>query len=265
MTDKTVKKKVQTARKTTAAAEATKQSSTTAGKTKGSSTSKKAVTARKTPVRAKKQADKSNTGKASARKTAPKRAASARAATKKVSTAQVSKETDKKPKNEKKDSGLLSFFSKMHKSQVDHDQAQEKIIADFTQRVEASFKHFHEEFDERERLLEKKLKQAEQEQEREIRRVKWVSVPIGLIAISSLIYIFYVVHVMERSMTSMSADMQQISSHIVTMSEDTRFMAGSMGNMDYNMGAMRHTMAPIGKAAHDAQPMMNMIRRFSPF
>ncbi len=175
--------------------------------------------------------------------------------------------------------GLKSVFKKMHKSQVHHEHAQEQIIADFTSRMEKVFQQFHAEFDEREKVLEKKLQYVEKDQEREIRRVKWLSVPTGLLAIAGLVYVFYVVHIMERSMTSMSADMQHISKHIATMSEDTRGMTDNiatmsqsmnridyrMANMDRNMGQLSYSMVPIGKAAHKAEPMMSAMRTFMPF
>lgn len=254
---------------------------------------KKPVKTRKTQADTKKQiatarADKPAAKKAATRKktTSRKAAAAKKAATKKtpvknkpvIRRASVEKVAPQ-PKASGGLLGMKGFFKKMHKSQVHHEHAQEQIIADFTTRMAQTFNHFHAEFDERERILEKKIRYAEKDQEREIRRVKWMSVPTALLAIAGLVYIFYVVHIMERSMTSMSADMQQISGHILTMSEDTRSMTGNiatmsnsmgridyrMANMDRNMGQMSHSMVPIGKAANRAEPMMNMMNTFLPF
>jgi len=262
------------------------------GKKKPAKTSKASTGTKKKPAaaRPKKPAAKKTTTrkkaapkKAVVKKTAAKRRpATKKAAAKKTATKTPKQSTQKPVSKPATAGGLLGmkrYFKKLHKSQVHHEHAQEQIIADFTARMEQTFNHFHSEFDERERILEKKLKYAEKDQEREIRRVKWMSVPTALLAIAGLVYIFYVVHIMERSMTSMSADMQQISGHILTMSEDTRSMTGNiatmsnsmgridyrMANMDRNMGQMSHSMVPIGKAAHDAGPMMDMMNTFMPF
>lgn len=290
MIDKILGKKSSTKKASTQSKKAAPRKTATAtagGKKKPVKAKKAQPSAKKTTAtaRPRKPAAKKTTTrkKAVPRKTVAKKAAAKRKpASSKTATKTIKPSTENPVSKSRLSGGLLgmkSFFKKMHKNQVHHEHAQEQIIADFSARIEKTFNHFHADFDERERLLEKKLKYAEKDQEREIRRVKWMSVPTGLLAIAGLVYIFYVVHIMERSMTSMSADMQQISGHILAMSEDTRSMTGNiatmsnsmgridyrMANMDRNMGQMSHSMVPIGKAANRAEPMMNMMNTFMPF
>lgn len=153
-------------------------------------------------------------------------------------------------------------------------------------RLEHVFSEMHQEFDERERVLDKKLQQVVEERKLELQRFKWMSVPIGILSAVGIVYIFYVVYVMEGAMTSMSANMTAMTGDISLMSENTGSMSTnissvthSLGNMDYNMAhmtndvsrmngsmtSMSQSMQPIGQAANSAAPMMGMMQNFMPF
>ena len=138
---------------------------------------------------------------AATKKTAKKKAAPA------ASPAQPSQETRVLP-------GLLqslqSVFDKIHKDTQTREDHQDKIIEEFSDKLTYAFEETHREAKEREKLLQEKLEAIEREQTYKIQRIKLFSLPGTLIAVAALIYLFYVVHVMERSMNSMSADMHQV-------------------------------------------------------
>ncbi|MEW8053295.1 MAG: hypothetical protein AB2792_08860 [Candidatus Thiodiazotropha sp.] len=185
--------------------------------------------------------------------------------------------------------GLQSVFDKIHKDSRKREDHQEKIIEEFSERLTQAFEQSHSETEEKEKLLLERLDAIEKEQSYRIQRIKLFSLPGTLIAITALIYLFYVVHIMERSMTSMSADMNQIRHHIASIGDDTHTMSGGViemnqqmaqtnknmkaittqvqgmnGNMNHltrNVGVMTND---VGAMSHTVSPVMNGMRKFMP-
>ena len=164
---------------------------------------------------------------------------------------------------------------------------------DIHHRLEIAFEALHREFDSREKELEKKLAQAKVSYEQKLRRTRWLMVPIGLIAVISLVYLFYMIQLMGSAMTSISTDITMMNSSVssmdqnmAAMSSDTRSMAyniqrmdQSMGYLNYNVGsmnqslgamnqnvaAMNRSIAPIGNAARPIGGFMGAMKSFMPF
>lgn len=184
---------------------------------------------------------------------------------------------------------LQSVFDKIHKDNQLRDDNQEKFVEEFSQRLSRAFEQTHNEAKEREKLLQDKLDAIEREQRYKIQRIKLFSLPGTLIAIAALIYLFYVVHVMERSMNSMSADMHQIQAHIADIGSDTAQMSngvvvmnqqmaqingnmehintnvkgmnGNMHHLNRNVGVMTND---VGAMSHTVSPVMGNMRKFMP-
>jgi methyl-accepting chemotaxis protein len=244
----------------------------TQNSTKKSTTKKKTVKKKAAPATKKKV-------------TAKKRAAAPKAAA--ASTAKVP------PAQEKVLSGLMkslqSVFDKIHSDNQVRDDHHDKVIEDFSQRLNKAFLQTHSAAEEREKLLEEKLEAIEREQSYRIQRIKLFSLPGTVIAVAALIYLFYVVHVMERSMTSMSADMHEIRGHIADIGVDTKHMSGGVVSMNEQMtqmntnmdkintnvggmnGNMTHLNRNVGVMTHDVgnmsntvSPVMNNMRKIMP-
>jgi uncharacterized protein YoxC len=185
--------------------------------------------------------------------------------------------------------GLQSVFDKIHKDSQARDDHQEKIIEDFSERLTQAFEQSHSEAEVKEKLLLERLETIEKEQSYRIQRIKLFSLPGTLIAIAALIYLFYVVHIMERSMTSMSADMNQIQHHIASIGDDTHAMSGGVIEMNRQMAQTNKSMEVItsqvqgmndnmnhltrnvgvmtndvGAMSHTVSPVMNGMRKFVP-
>jgi len=158
--------------------------------------------------------------------------------------------------------------------------------AEVLERLEHIFTQLHQDFDERERMLDKKLQAIETMQARESRMLKWFSIPLTLVAMVGLSFLFYIAYAMQHSVADMSQNMAVMSGDISAMTSDTQnmsrnmaHMTGSMHTMNNNMaymtrdvsvmsrgvGAMSRSVAPIGKAAGSAAPMIGMMRSFMPF
>jgi uncharacterized coiled-coil protein SlyX len=186
--------------------------------------------------------------------------------------------------------GLQSVFDKIHKDNREREGHQEKIIEEFSERLTQAFNQTHSEAQEKEKLLQERLEAIEKEQSYKIQRIKLFSLPGTLIAVAALIYLFYVVHIMERSMTSMSADMSQIKHHIASIGTDTNAMSGSVTEMNQHMAQTNENMQAItsevkgmngnmnhltrnvgvmtndvGAMSHTVSPVMNGMRKFVPF
>ncbi|KRT54970.1 hypothetical protein [endosymbiont of Ridgeia piscesae] len=196
--------------------------------------------------------------------------------TKESTTAEAEGVSDSRESESRLLPGLLhSIFDRMHKENRDSGKAQEKIIHEFTARLTDAFNEVHAESKERERLLEEKLKAIEQEQEYKIRRIKFLSVPGTIIATACMVYLFYVVHVMETSMTSMSDDMHHMRGYISSISGDTRVMSsnvvtmnnhmadmnGNIGSVDEKMGNMNSEMGDIKKEVKGMNGNMTHLNR----
>lgn len=184
-------------------------------------------------------------------------------------------------------SQVLNFKTTAPKEEVkDKDEA-------ILEKIEVVFEKLHQEFDEREILLDKKLQSIELMQERETRLLKWFSLPLAIVALVGMLFLFYIAYAMQNSVSQMSTEMSSMSSDINAMTVNTHDMSegvgnmtGTMGslnqsisNMDNNMASMtnnvaqmnqntRHmakTMEPVGQAALNANPMLGAMRRFMPF
>jgi uncharacterized protein YoxC/uncharacterized coiled-coil protein SlyX len=235
-----------------------------------------------------------------ANQTSKKKTTRKKSTAKKVSAKTTAPTTQTKPVESKKEAhenrvlsgllqGLQSVFDKIHKDSRQREDHQEKIIEEFSERLTQAFEQSHSETEEKEKLLLERLEAIEREQSYRIQRIKLFSLPGTLIAVASLIYLFYVVHIMERSMTSMSADMNQIRQHIASIGKDTHTMSGGVvdmnqqmvqtnknmqsittqvqgmnGNMNHltrNVGVMTHD---VGAMSHTVSPVMNGMRQFIP-
>ncbi len=158
--------------------------------------------------------------------------------------------------------------------------------AEVLEKLEHIFTQLHRDFDERERMLDKKLQAIEAMQARESRLLKWFSIPLTLVAMVGLGFLFYIAYAMQHSVADMSKNMAVMSGDISSMTSNTQnmsrnmaHMTGSMYTMNNNMaymtrdvsmmsrnvGSMSRSVAPIGKAAGSAAPMIGMMRSFMPF
>jgi len=177
--------------------------------------------------------------------------------------------------------GLKAAFQRVRSMRGKHsDNAQ------VLEKMEHIFGQLHSDFDERERLLDKKLATIEKMQVKETRMLKWFSIPLTLLAMVGLSFLFYIAYSMQTSVAGMSSNMGTMSTNISSMTTDTQnmssnmsHMTGSMHNMNNNMaymgrdvssmsqnvGSMSRSVAPMGQAAESAAPMMGMMRSFMPF
>ena len=109
--------------------------------------------------------------------------------------------------------------NKIHKDNVDRDQAREELGKDLAEHMESAFNQMNKQLEEREQLLKARLKSIDKTHSNQLTRVKLMSLPVMLLSIIAVVYLFYVVRVMETAMTSMSADMTRMTAHFEVVTE----------------------------------------------
>lgn len=131
------------------------------------------------------------------------------------------------------------------------------------------------ELNEQGKLQDKKIKHMVKVLEQRTVRNRWIAIPGVIIAVIAVVYMFYVVSVMESAMTNMSSNMQfmqkdvshmaasmvDMSGHIASISQDTGNMSGDMGELNSSVGHMSkdlnllsRSVAPAMRGMHDMMP-----------
>jgi uncharacterized protein YoxC len=170
---------------------------------------------------------------------------------------------------------LQGVFDKIHSDNRVRDRSQEQIAEDFAVHLQRTFEEMHSQLEEREQLLDAKLKSIDRTHNYQLKRVKLMSIPVTILSLVAVVYLFYVVRVMETAMTSMSQDMHQITAYMDVMSVDTHAMSRNTGNMHAQMEAMNlnigYMNATVNNMRYDVHnmsrtvsPAMSSINRFMP-
>ena len=170
---------------------------------------------------------------------------------------------------------LQGVFDKIHSDNNVRDRSQEQIAEEFAVHLQRTFEEMHSQLEEREQLLDTKLKSIDRTHSYQLKRVKLMSIPVTVLSLVAVVYLFYVVRVMETAMTSMSQDMHQITAYMDVMSVDTHAMSGNTGDMSSQMNAMNmniHNMnATVNSMRYDVHnmsrtvsPAMSSLNRFMP-
>jgi len=177
---------------------------------------------------------------------------------------------------------LEGVFEKIHRDNRDRDRAQEHMAEEFASHMQDAFDNMHAQLEEREQLLDAKLKNIDQTHRHQLKRVKLLSIPVTVLSLIAVVYLFYVVRVMETSMTSMSHDMHQITAYMDSMSQDTRALTVNTTQMTTNTADMNtqmetmntnvgHMSATVNNLRYDVynmsrtvSPAMSSMNRFMP-
>ena len=144
--------------------------------------------------------------------------------------------------------GLESAFIKIHQ---DTDERKIKSSSSFDQLSDTiirSSDEMRKEYEEMERLQEKRLKAENQQYTHSITRTKIIAIPAIVLAFAGFIHMFYTVNVMEKAMSQMSKDMT--------------YMRKDMSSLTHNISGMRQDMNVM---THNVAPAMNGMRRMMPW
>jgi len=153
--------------------------------------------------------------------------------------------------------GLNTAFERVDSINNTRDDQSTASIRKLTDSIMRDHEATMKEVQEQEALADKKLGYLHQIQQQESKRNQWIAIPGSIMAVVAVIYMFYVVTIMEKAMSSMSNDMQHItvsvsnmSGRMDTISQDTRALNVHTGQMNR---VMNNSVAP---AMNDMNNMM---------
>jgi len=153
--------------------------------------------------------------------------------------------------------GLNTAFERVDSINNTRDDQSTASIRKLTDSIMRDHEATMKEVQEQEALADKKLGYLHQVQQQESKRNQWIAIPGSIMAVVAVIYMFYVVTIMEKAMSSMSNDMQHItvsvsnmSGRMDTISQDTRALNVHTGQMNR---VMNNSVAP---AMNDMNNMM---------
>ena len=177
---------------------------------------------------------------------------------------------------------LQGVFDKIYSDNTVRDHSHKQLAEEFNTQMQRTFLEMHKQNEERDNLLETRLESIDRTNKNQLLGVKILSVPITLLSIIAIVYLFYVVRVMETSMSSMSGDMHMMNAFIETMTENTTAlsvntekiysttfdMTQSVGSMDTQMTTLNkdvnNMMIDLHYMSRSVTPAMQGINRFMP-
>ncbi|MEE9492025.1 MAG: hypothetical protein V3W04_01415 [Gammaproteobacteria bacterium] len=177
---------------------------------------------------------------------------------------------------------LEGVFDKIYKDNREQDKTRDLLAKDMGEHVQQSFKAMHEQLEEREQILDRKLSSIDRLHSHQLQRVKWMSVPVMIFSLVAVVYLFYVVRVMEVAMSSMSENMAQMTGYMQTittdthdLSKNTEEMVSKVHEMNTEISAMNtsftqmntnvnNLMVDVRHMSRTVSPAMQGISRFMP-
>jgi len=154
--------------------------------------------------------------------------------------------------------GLDTAFSRADSINTDREDHSAASIKKLTDSIMRDHEATMKEVQEQEALADKKLGYLHQIQQQQSERNKWIAIPGSIMAVVAVIYMFYVVTIMENAMSSMSNDMQHITSSVNnmsgrmdTISQDTRALSVHTGQMNR---VMNNSVAPAMNGMNNMIP-----------
>jgi len=140
---------------------------------------------------------------------------------------------------------LQGAFSSVKQSAADGEDRSLQILKTLSESIMQDHELTLKEVQEQEKLHDKKFEHLSKVEEKRAGRNRWIAIPGMIIGIIAIIYMFYVVSVMEKAMTSMSSDMGHMqlavgnmSQKMDGMSQDTRSMSSVLELLNTSVGEM---------------------------
>lgn len=145
--------------------------------------------------------------------------------------------------------GLNAAFTRVNADSGERDDRSTQILNQLTESIQHEHETTLKEVHEQDALTEKKMGHLSQVHEQRSKRNKWIAIPGTVMGVVAVIYMFYVVSVMETAMTSMSKDMQKMTASVSTMNRN-------VGQMTRDMNVMTRASAPVMNGMRDVMPWM---------
>jgi len=139
---------------------------------------------------------------------------------------------------------LEGAFKKIHLDTGKRQTHSDSTIDQLSTTIIRSSEEMRKEYEEMEKLQEKRLAAENLEYTHSIKRTKIIAIPAIILAFVALIYMFYTVNVMEKAMTQMSQDMTHMRHDMNVLTHNVSTMSANIGGMRQDMNVMTHNVAP---------------------
>lgn len=164
---------------------------------------------------------------------------------------------------------LQNAFGTIKDSSEQREDRNISIFKSLSEAIMTDHEQTLKEVHEQEVLQDKKIKYFDQVQQERSGRNRLIAIPGVIIAITAIVYMFYVVGIMESAMTSMSHDIHKIQLSVGGMSEKIATISSDTTSMNRNMeqlnGSTHQMSKDLNVMTNNVAPAMNGIRQVMPW
>lgn len=163
---------------------------------------------------------------------------------------------------------LQTTFGKIKDDSVDNEELNLNIFKSLSDSMMKDHEQTLKEISGQAELQDKKIEHMAKMLEQRTVRNRWIAIPGVIIGIVGVIYMFYVVTIMESAMSNMSANMHLMQKDVGSMSGNMGNMTdgitsinsnmqqlnGNVGYMAKDLNILTHNVAPAMKGMRDVMP-----------
>jgi len=165
-------------------------------------------------------------------------------------------------------SGLDKAFTNTQNATEHREQRNDQVLSKLSESILLDHKLIQKQVIEQEVLQEKKFENQTLIQEQKLKTTRLIAIPGIAVAVFAVIYMFYTVNVMEKAMTSMSADMKEMKTSVAgitttmtvmrgdthAMAKNTKSMKGDLGHLTQDMNVMSRNVSPAMAGMRNMMP-----------
>lgn len=140
--------------------------------------------------------------------------------------------------------GLETTFNKIQQDIGKRESQSISTVDELSSSIIRSSEEMRKEYEEMERLQEKRMQAEGQQYNHSIKRTKIIAIPAFILGFISIIYMFYTVNVMEKAMTKISQDMTYMRQDMSALTTNVSTMSANIGGMRQDMNILTHNVAP---------------------
>jgi len=140
---------------------------------------------------------------------------------------------------------LQDTFGRIKEDSVDSEGLNLNIFKSLSDSIKNDHEQTLKEINEQGKLQDKKIEHMAKMLEQRTIRNRWIAIPGVILAAVGVVYMFYVVSIMESAMSNMSANMHFMQKDVGSMSENMHLMRKDVGTMSANMGDMAQSIDSI--------------------
>lgn len=178
-------------------------------------------------------------------------------------------ESDRESEMTKLYQSLHNAFTKVEETSNEREDRSLSILKALSDSIMKDHEQTLKEVQEQEKLQDKKFRHLTKVEEHRAGRNRWIAIPGMVIGITAIIYMFYVVWIMENAMTSMSNDMHQMQFSVANMSDNMDGMSEDTHSMNTNLKLLNQNTSQMSQdmniMTHNVSPTMKGIRTMMPW